>query len=57
MLEFADLQALETALVAIEQGRAHPIAPGNLEAVASFPEVFPVRGAVTFATGFRWNNR
>jgi hydroxyacylglutathione hydrolase len=56
-LEFADLKALEATLVAIDQGRINPIEPESLEAVGSFPRVFPVRGAVTFATGFRWNNR
>jgi hydroxyacylglutathione hydrolase len=56
-LEFADLKALEATLVAIDQGTIDPIAPGNLETMGSFPRVFPVSGAVTFATGFRWNNR
>jgi hypothetical protein len=56
-LEFADLKALEATLVAIDQGKINPIKPGSLEAVGSFPRVFPVRGAVTFATGFGWNNR
>jgi hydroxyacylglutathione hydrolase len=56
-LEIADLKALETTLVAIEQGRIQPIDPGSLEAVASFPRVFPVRGTLTLATGFGWNNR
>jgi hydroxyacylglutathione hydrolase len=56
-LEFADLKALEATLVAIDQGTIDPIAPGNLEIMGSFPRVFPVSGAVTFATGFRWNNR
>src|SRR3954454_12243740 len=37
-------------------GRWIPIASGSLETVSFFPRVFPVRGAVTFATGFRWNN-
>jgi hydroxyacylglutathione hydrolase len=56
-LEFADLKALEATLVAIGQDRISPIESGSLDAVGSFPRVFPVRGAVTFATGFRWNNR
>lgn len=56
-LDFADLKALEATLVAIDQGRLDPIEPGSLAAVVSYPRVFPVRGAVTFETGFRWNNR
>jgi glyoxylase-like metal-dependent hydrolase (beta-lactamase superfamily II) len=56
-LEFADLKALEATLVAIDEGTINPIASGSLETVGSFPRVFQVRGAVTFATGFRWNNR
>jgi hydroxyacylglutathione hydrolase len=57
VLEFADLQALEATLVAIDSGKIDPIQPGSLETVGSFPRVFPVRGEVSFATGFRWNNR
>jgi glyoxylase-like metal-dependent hydrolase (beta-lactamase superfamily II) len=57
VLDFADLKALEATLVAIEQGRLDPIEPGSHEAVGFFPRVFPVREAVKFATGFRWNNR
>jgi glyoxylase-like metal-dependent hydrolase (beta-lactamase superfamily II) len=49
VLEVADLQALEATLFGIEQG--------NLEATGFYPRVFPVRGVVTFATGFPWNNR
>jgi hypothetical protein len=56
-LEFSDLKALEATLVAIDQGTINPIEPGSLETVGSFPRVFPVRGAVALATGFRWNNR
>ena len=57
VLEFADLKALEATLVAIEQGTLDPIEPGGSPAPAFFPRVFPVRGSVTLATGFRWNNR
>ena len=57
ILEFADLKALESTLVAVDQGNISPIESGSLETVGSFPRVFPVRGAVAFATGFRWNNR
>jgi hydroxyacylglutathione hydrolase len=56
-LELADLQALEATLVAIDRGALKPIAAGDAETVASFPRIFPVRGAVKFATGFPWNNR
>ena len=48
VLEVADLRVLEAALLRIEEG--------NLQSTGSYPRVFPVRGAVTFATGFPWNN-
>lgn len=57
VLEVADLHALEATLVAIEQGRLHSIERGSLDSIGSFPRVFPVRGPVTFATGYPWNNR
>ena len=49
VLEVADLRALETTLVAIEGGKA--------VSAGSYPRIFPVRGSITFATGFSWNNR
>jgi len=49
VLEVADLRALEATLLGIEQGK--------LESSGFYPRVFPVRGVVTFATGFPWNNR
>jgi len=49
VLEVADLRALEATLLGIEQGK--------LESTGFYPRVFPVRGVVTFATGFPWNNR
>jgi hydroxyacylglutathione hydrolase len=49
VLALADLQALERTLTAIRSGQAH--------SSGWFPRVFPVRGPVSFATGFRWNNR
>jgi hydroxyacylglutathione hydrolase len=49
VLEVADLRALEATLVAIQSGKA--ISAG------SYPRIFPVRGSITFATGFAWNNR
>ena len=48
-LEVADLRALESTLVAIDAG--------TLVSPKFFPRVFPVRGPITFATGFAWNNR
>ena len=48
VLEVADLRALEAALLRIEQGK--------LQSAGFYPRVFPVRGAMTFATGFPWNN-
>jgi hypothetical protein len=49
ILEVADLRALEATLLRIEQG--------TLQSTGFYPRLFPVRGAVTFATGFPWNNR
>jgi hypothetical protein len=49
VLEVADLRALEATLVAIESGKA--------VSAGSYPRIFPVRGPITFATGFAWNNR
>ena len=49
VLEVADLRALEATLSGIEQGQ--------LASTGFYPRVFPVRGTVTFATGFPWNNR
>ena len=49
VLEIADLRALEHTLVGIESGAA--------ESSGWYPRVFPVRGPITFATGYSWNNR
>jgi hydroxyacylglutathione hydrolase len=49
VLEVADLHALEATLLAIDNGTA--------VSAGSYPRVFPVRGSITFATGFAWNNR
>jgi hydroxyacylglutathione hydrolase len=49
VLEVADLRALEATLVAIDGGTAL--------SAGSYPRIFPVRGPITFATGFAWNNR
>ena len=57
VLELADLRALEATLVAIANGELDPIDPGSLASIGHFPRVFPVRAAVSFATGFPWNNR
>jgi hydroxyacylglutathione hydrolase len=56
VLEVADLQALERTLNAMQEGTISGIDPGGLGSTAGFPRVFPVRGIVTFATGYRWNN-
>jgi hydroxyacylglutathione hydrolase len=48
-VEMADLRALEATLVAIDRGTA--------VSAGSYPRIFPVRGPITFATGFGWNNR
>ncbi len=49
VLQVADLRALEKALTSINQG--------DLPSRGFYPRIFPVRGAVTFATGWAWNNR
>jgi hydroxyacylglutathione hydrolase len=49
VLEVADLRALEATLVDIDSGKA--------VSTGSYPRIFPVRGPITFATGFAWNNR
>jgi hydroxyacylglutathione hydrolase len=49
VLEIADLKALERTLAAIGSGQAR--------STGWWPRVFRVRGPISFATGFRWNNR
>jgi hydroxyacylglutathione hydrolase len=49
VVEMADLRALEATLVAIDRGTA--------VSAGSYPRIFTVRGPITFATGFAWNNR
>lgn len=49
VLQVVDLRALEGTLRSIEQG--------GLPSSGFYPRLFPVRGAVTFATGWTWNNR
>ncbi|MBS0388966.1 MAG: MBL fold metallo-hydrolase [Proteobacteria bacterium] len=49
LLGVADLHALESTLVAIDRGEA--------KSSGFYPRVFPVRGPISFATGFAWNNR
>ncbi len=49
VLGVADLKALETALIAIDRSQ--------LSSTGIYPRKFPVTGAMTFATGWRWNNR
>ena len=49
VLDISDLRALEQTLV--------QISTGELEAKGLYPRIYPVRGALTFATGYPWNNR
>jgi hydroxyacylglutathione hydrolase len=49
VLEVADLRALEHTLIGIESGVE--------KSSGWYPRVFPVRGPITFATGYSWNNR
>jgi hypothetical protein len=48
-MEVADMSTLVTTLVYIETGNSQPR--------GFYPRVFPVRGPLTLATGFPWNNR
>jgi hydroxyacylglutathione hydrolase len=48
VLGVADLRALERTLTRISNGQ--------LASTGFYPRVFPVRGAVKFATGWPWNN-
>jgi glyoxylase-like metal-dependent hydrolase (beta-lactamase superfamily II) len=49
VLGVADLHALETTLIGI--------ARGDMAATGFYPRIFPVRGPISFETGFAWNNR
>jgi hydroxyacylglutathione hydrolase len=49
VLDVADLTALQTALGAIDRG--------DLSSSGLYPRKFPVKGAMTFATGWNWNDR
>jgi hydroxyacylglutathione hydrolase len=49
VLQVGDLLALEIALTSIEHGGS--------SSRGFYPRIFPVRGAVKFATGWAWNNR
>jgi glyoxylase-like metal-dependent hydrolase (beta-lactamase superfamily II) len=44
-----DLRALEATLLGIEHG--------TLATTGFYPRIFPVRGRISFQTGFSWNNR
>jgi hydroxyacylglutathione hydrolase len=57
VLEMADLRNLEQTLRAIEQHAIRPMPSADPVPVLSFPRVFPVRGPMTFASGYVWNNR
>lgn len=49
ILGVTDLHALELTLVSI--------ARGNIVSTGFYPRIFPVRGPISFETGFAWNNR
>ena len=49
VLEVEDLRALERTLESIEHG--------DSTSSGFYPRIFPVRGAIKFATGWPWNNR
>jgi hydroxyacylglutathione hydrolase len=48
VMEVADLRALEVTLVSIQRRSSN--------STGFYPRVFPVRGAMRFATGLPWNN-
>jgi hydroxyacylglutathione hydrolase len=56
-LNISDLQALEQALRGIRAGSLKPVPAGALPTTLNFPRLYPVRGAISFATGYPWNNR
>ena len=49
VLDVADLRALEATLLNVEQGK--------VGGTGFYPRIYSVRGVMTFATGFPWNNR
>jgi glyoxylase-like metal-dependent hydrolase (beta-lactamase superfamily II) len=49
VLDMSDLRALEESLV--------QIGTGGLRSKGLYPRIYPVRGPVTFGTGFPWTNR
>jgi hydroxyacylglutathione hydrolase len=49
VLQVADLRALQNTLTSINQG--------SVSSSGFYPRIFPVRGAVKFATGWAWNNQ
>ena len=49
VLELSDLRALEATLVKINSG--------HLSYSGHYPRIYPVRGPMTFGTGYTWNNR
>lgn len=49
VLELADLRALDRTLEGIGNG--------ELRATGFYPRRYPVRGMISFGTGYRWNNR
>jgi hydroxyacylglutathione hydrolase len=49
VLEVADLRALDATLLGIRAGELKP--------TGSYPRKYPVRGMITFGTGYGWNNR
>ena len=49
VLDVTDLRALEATLVQISSS--------DLRYTGRYPRIYPVRGLITFATGYAWNNR
>jgi glyoxylase-like metal-dependent hydrolase (beta-lactamase superfamily II) len=50
-----DLRALEGTLLALQRGS--PLPRAGAGAVLGYPRIYPVRGPITLATGYPWNNR
>ena len=49
VLSVTDLRALKETLLQINAG--------DLRYKGHYPRIYPVRGLITFATGYAWNNR
>lgn len=56
-LAVADLRALEATLSGLQAGIVSRVPPHDFPTVLGYPVIYPVRGSISFATGYPWNNR